>query len=83
MKGKLQTKFSVGDKVWIMYYNVPNLISITNITVSIDSSKKVKVMNRGCIDSSVKSVDNISNQTFEVNEDLCFSTKSKLLNSLR
>ena len=65
---KLETKYNVGDKIWAMYNNRPNIYEVLRITVSCDD-----------ID---KNISYRTNDGKYFSEEDIFSSKEELLKSL-
>jgi len=67
---EVETKFDIGDKVWLIYNNLVTALKVSGYRITIDESfnpEIVYTLNYNCL---------------EVAESQLFKTKEELLNSL-
>lgn len=75
---KIETKFNIGDEVWIERYNQPLMVRIIGIKVNVIKGCFAGIDERTCIEYDC----NGSFHSFVELERNVFSTKEELLKSL-
>jgi hypothetical protein len=72
----IETKHSINDKVWVMYKNKPQYVTINSSTLAINENKQLSEK------YTVKEITLDSNKNYHPYFEKLFSTKEELIASL-